>query len=437
MKEHSLNQYNPNEFEEKIYSEWDEKKYFTPKVDKTKVPYTIVIPPPNVTGKLHMGHALVMTLQDILIRYKKLRGFNTLWIPGTDHAAIATEVKVVEKLKQEGKTKEEIGREAFLEEAWNWTHEYGGTIIKQLKSLGCACDWTRQRFTLDEGLSKAVEKVFIDMYKKGAIYRGNRMINWCPTCKTSLSDAEVEFEEEPTHLWHIRYYTKDKRNFVTVATTRPETMLGDTAVAVNPEDERYKDIIGKKVIVPLVNREIPIVADEFVEKDFGTGCVKVTPAHDFNDYESGLRHNLEAIEVFDEHGIMLNLVPKYKGMGLMEARKEIVKDLENLGVLEKVEDYTHNVGKCYRCHNTVEPRISMQWFMKMDELAKPAIEVVKSGKIKFVPERFDKLYFHWMENIKDWCISRQIWWGHRIPAYYCEECGEIMVSSEKPEKCTK
>ena len=437
MKEHSLNQYNPNEFEEKIYSEWDEKKYFTPKVDKTKVPYTIVIPPPNVTGKLHMGHALVMTLQDILIRYKKLRGFNTLWIPGTDHAAIATEVKVVEKLKKEGKTKEEIGREAFLEEAWNWTHEYGGTIIKQLKSLGCACDWTRQRFTLDEGLSKAVEKVFIDMYKKGAIYRGNRMINWCPTCKTSLSDAEVEFEEEPTHLWHIRYYTKDKRNFVTVATTRPETMLGDTAVAVNPEDERYKDIIGKKVIVPLVNREIPIVADEFVEKDFGTGCVKVTPAHDFNDYESGLRHNLEAIEVFDEYGIMLNLVPKYKGMGLMEARKEIVKDLENLGVLEKVEDYTHNVGKCYRCHNTVEPRISMQWFMKMDELAKPAIEVVKSGKIKFVPERFDKLYFHWMENIKDWCISRQIWWGHRIPAYYCEECGEIMVSSEKPEKCTK
>ena len=437
MKEHSLNTYNPSEFEEEIYKNWNENKYFTPVVDKTKVPYTIVIPPPNVTGKLHMGHALVMTLQDILIRYKKLRGLNTLWIPGTDHAAIATEVKVVEKLRKEGKTKEEIGREAFLKEAWDWTHEYGGTIVNQLKSLGCACDWTRERFTLDEGLSKAVEKVFIDMYNKGAIYRGNRMINWCPTCKTSLSDAEVEFEEEPTHLWHIRYYTKDKKEYVTVATTRPETMLGDTAVAVNPEDERYKALIGKKVIVPLVNREIPIVADEFVEKDFGTGCVKVTPAHDFNDYESGLRHDLEAIEVFDEHGIMLNLVPKYKGMELMEARKEIVKDLEEIGALEKIEDYTHNVGKCYRCHNTVEPRISMQWFMKMDDLAKPAIEVVKSGKIKFVPERFEKTYFHWMENVKDWCISRQIWWGHRIPAYYCEECGEIMVGSEMPKKCTK
>ena len=437
MKEHSLNTYNPSEFEEEIYQNWDKNKYFTPIVDKKKIPYTIVIPPPNVTGKLHMGHALVMTLQDILIRYKKLKGFNTLWIPGTDHAAIATEVKVVEKLKKEGKTKEEIGREAFLKEAWDWTHEYGGTIITQLKSLGCACDWTRQRFTLDEGLSKAVEKVFIDMYNKGAIYRGNRMINWCPTCKTSLSDAEVEFEEEPTHLWHIRYYTKDKKEYVTVATTRPETMLGDTAVAVHPDDERYKNLIGKKVIVPLVNREIPVIADEFVEKEFGTGCVKITPAHDFNDYEAGLRHGLEIIEVFDEKGIMLNLVPKYKGMGLMEARKEIVKDLQELNALEKIEDYTHNVGKCYRCHNTIEPRISTQWFMKMEELAKPAIEVVKSGKIKFVPERFDKIYFHWMENVKDWCISRQIWWGHRIPAYYCEECGEIMVEAEMPEKCTK
>ena len=437
MKEHSLNTYNPSEFEEEIYQNWDKNKYFTPIVDKKKIPYTIVIPPPNVTGKLHMGHALVMTLQDILIRYKKLKGFNTLWIPGTDHAAIATEVKVVEKLKKEGKTKEEIGRDAFLKEAWDWTHEYGGTIITQLKSLGCACDWTRQRFTLDEGLSKAVEKVFIDMYNKGAIYRGNRMINWCPTCKTSLSDAEVEFEEEPTHLWHIRYYTKDKKEYVTVATTRPETMLGDTAVAVHPDDERYKNLIGKKVIVPLVNREIPVITDEFVEKEFGTGCVKITPAHDFNDYEAGLRHELEIIEVFDEKGIMLNLVPKYKGMGLMEARKEIVKDLQELNALEKIEDYTHNVGKCYRCHNTIEPRISMQWFMKMEELAKPAIEVVKSGKIKFVPERFDKIYFHWMENVKDWCISRQIWWGHRIPAYYCEECGEIMVEAEMPEKCTK
>ena len=437
-EKHNLNdKYIPEEFEEELYKNWNEKGYFTPVVDKTKVPYTIVIPPPNVTGKLHMGHALVMTLQDILIRYKKLRGFNTLWIPGTDHAAIATEVKVVEKLRKEGKTKEQIGKEAFLKEAWDLTHEYGGTIVKQLKSLGCACDWTRERFTLDEGLSKAVEKVFIDMYNKGAIYKGKRMINWCPTCKTSLSDAEVEFTEEPSHLWHIRYYSKDKKQYITVATTRPETMLGDTAVAVHPDDERYKDLIGKTVVVPIVNREIPIVADSFVEKEFGTGCVKITPAHDFNDYETGLRHNLETIEVFDEKGIMLNLVPKYEGMNSLDARKEIVKDLETLGVLEKTEDYMHNVGKCYRCHNTVEPRISMQWFMKMEELAKPAIEVVKSGKIKFVPERFDKTYFHWMENVKDWCISRQIWWGHSIPAYYCKDCGEIMVSSSKPEKCTK
>ena len=432
-----LNKYEPSEFEEKIYKDWNEKGYFTAKVDKTRTPYTIVIPPPNVTGKLHMGHALVMTLQDILMRYKKLRGFNTLWVPGTDHAAIATEVKVVEKIKKEGKTKESLGREAFLEEAWAWTREYGGTIENQLKTLGCSCDWTRERFTMDEGLSKAVEHVFIKMYEKGAIYRGNRMINWCPVCKSSLSDIEVEPEEEASHLWHIRYYTKDKKEYVTVATTRPETMLGDTAVAVHPEDKRYKDMIGKTVVVPLVNREIPIVADEFVEKEFGTGSVKLTPAHDFNDYEAGIRHNLEMIEVFDEKGIMLNLVPKYQGMDLMTARKEIVKDLEELGALEKIEDYTHNVGKCYRCHNTVEPRISMQWFMKMEELAKPAIEAVKSGEIRFVPDRFDKTYYHWMENIKDWCISRQIWWGHRIPAYYCKDCGEIMVSGNVPDKCTK
>jgi len=437
MKEHNLEQYKPEEFEEKLYQSWNEKGYFTPVVDKSRTPYTIVIPPPNVTGKLHMGHALVMTLQDILIRYKKLRGFNTLWIPGTDHSAIATEVKVVEKLRNQGKTKEQIGREAFLKEAWDWTHEYGGTIVRQLKSLGCACDWTRERFTLDEGLSKAVEKVFIDMYNKGAIYRGNRMINWCPTCKTSLSDAEVEFEEEPTHLWHIRYYTKDKKEYVTVATTRPETMLGDTAVAVHPDDERYKNMIGKTVVLPIVNKEIPIIADEFVEKEFGTGCVKLTPAHDFNDYEAGIRHNLEMVEVFDDKNIMLDVVPKYKGMNLSDARKAIVSDLEELGVLEKIEDYTHNVGKCYRCHNTVEPRISMQWFMKMDELAKTAIDIVKSGKIKFVPERFERTYFHWMENIKDWCISRQIWWGHRIPAYYCKDCGEITVAEKEPVKCPK
>ena len=437
MKEHSLNQYNPSEFEGELYKGWNEKGYFTPTIDKTKTPYTIVIPPPNVTGKLHMGHALVMTLQDILIRYKKLRGYNTLWIPGTDHAAIATEVKVVEKLRNEGKTKEQIGRDAFLDEAWAWTHKYGGTIDEQLRSLGCACDWTRERFTLDEGLSKAVEKVFIDMYNKGAIYRGNRMINWCPTCKTSLSDAEVEFEEEAGHLWHIRYYSPNKSYYITIATTRPETMLGDTAIAVHPEDERYKNMIGKTVVVPIVNREIPIIADEFVEKEFGTGCVKITPAHDFNDYESGLRHNLQAIEVFDEKGIMLDVVPKYKGMTTLDARKEIVKDLEFLGVLERTEDYVHNVGKCYRCHNTVEPRISMQWFMKMEDLAKPAIDVVKTGKVRFVPDRFEKTYFHWMENVKDWCISRQIWWGHRIPAYYCKECGEIMVMPEAPVKCTK
>ena len=369
MKEHTLNQYIPSEFEEKLYKAWNESGYFTPDMNSTKTSYTIVIPPPNVTGKLHMGHALVMTLQDILIRYKKLRGYNTLWIPGTDHAAIATEVKVVEKLRKEGKTKDQIGREAFLEEAWNWTHEYGGTIVKQLKSLGCSCDWTRERFTLDEGLSKAVEKVFIDMYNKGYIYRGHRMINWCPICESSLSDIEVEFEEESGHLWHVRYYTKDKNEYVTVATTRPETMLGDTAVAVHPDDERYKNMIGKTVVVPIVNREIKIIADEFVEKEFGTGCVKITPAHDFNDYESGLRHNLDAIEVFDEKNIMTDVVPKYKGMNALDARKEIIKDLEELGVLEKTEDYTHNVGKCYRCHNTVEPRISLQWFMKMEELA--------------------------------------------------------------------
>ncbi len=431
------NKYEPKEFEEKIYDNWNKKGYFTAKVDKTKTPYTIVIPPPNITGKLHMGHALVNTLQDILIRYKKLNGFNTLWIPGTDHASIATEVKVVEKLREEGKTKEEIGREEFLKRTWAWKEKYGGTIVNQIKKIGCACDWTRERFTLDEGLSKAVTKVFKDMYDKGAIYRGKRMINWCPTCKTSLSDAEVEFEEEAGHLWHIRYYTKDGSRYITVATTRPETMLGDTAVAVHPDDERYKDMVGKTVVLPIVNREIPIVADSFVEKEFGTGAVKITPAHDVNDYETGLRHNLEIIEVFDEKGIMLDIAKKYEGMDIYTARKAIVEDLEKLGVLEKTEDYTHNVGKCYRCHKPIEPRISEQWFMKMEDLAKPAIKVVKDGEIKFVPERFEKTYYHWMENIKDWCISRQLWWGHRIPAYYCKECGETMVLEEKPDKCTK
>lgn len=431
------NKYEPKEFEEKIYEDWNSKGYFTPKVDKSKIPYTIVIPPPNITGKLHMGHALVNTLQDILIRYKRLNGFNTLWIPGTDHASIATEVKVAEQLRKEGKSKEEVGRDEFLKRTWEWKEEYGGTIVNQIKKLGCACDWTRERFTLDEGLSKAVIKVFKDMYDKGAIYKGKRMINWCPTCKTSLSDAEVEFEEEAGHLWHIRYYTKDKSKYVTVATTRPETMLGDTAVAVHPDDERYKDMVGKTVVLPIVNKEIPIVADSFVEKEFGTGAVKITPAHDVNDYETGMRHNLDIIEVFDDKGVMLNIIPKYEGMDILTARKEIVEDLNKLGVLEKTEDYTHNVGKCYRCHKTIEPRISNQWFMKMDELAKPAIDVVKNGEIKFVPERFEKTYFHWMENIKDWCISRQLWWGHRIPAYYCMDCGNVMVLEEPPHECKK
>ena len=429
--------FNPKEFEEKIYNNWEEKGYFKPSDDRTKKPYTIVIPPPNITGKLHAGHALDETLQDILIRYKRMKGFNALWIPGTDHAAIATEVKIVEKLKEEGTSKEELGREKFLERAWQWKKEYGGTILNQIKKLGCSCDWSRERFTMDEGLSKAVEKVFINLYNKGLIYRGKRMINWCPNCNTSISDAEVEFEEEPTHLWYIRYKVKDEDRYVIVATTRPETMLGDTGVAVHPSDERYKDLIGKKVILPIMNKEIPIVADEFVEKEFGTGAVKLTPAADPNDYESGLRHNLEIVEVFDENWKMNDLVPEYKGMDMYEARKLIVKKLEEIGALVKIEDYTHNVGKCYRCHHTIEPKISEQWFVKMEPLAKPAIDIVREGKIKFIPERFSKIYYNWMENIQDWCISRQLWWGHRIPAYYCDECKNIMVGSSKPEKCSK
>ncbi|MGN1299440.1 MAG: valine--tRNA ligase [Candidatus Scatovivens sp.] len=437
MEKKMNEKYNPSDFEDELYKNWNEKGYFTPVIDKTKTPYTIVIPPPNITGKLHMGHALVNTLQDILIRYKKIRGYNTLWIPGTDHASIATEAKIVEKLREEGTSKEEIGREKFLERAWDWKKEYGGTIVKQIKKLGCSCDWTRERFTLDEGCSEAVKTVFVKMYEEGLIYKGKRMINWCPTCKTSISDAEVEFEEESGHLWYIKYKIKDSDKYVTIATTRPETMLGDIAVAVNPNDERYKDIIGKTLILPIVNREIKVIADEFVEKEFGTGCVKITPAHDFNDYEAGKKHNLEFIQVFDENGIMKDIVPKYQGMDIFSARKAIVEDLEKLGVIEKVEDYTHNVGKCYRCHKTIEPMISDQWFVRMEELAKPAIEVVKSGKIKFVPSKFDKTYYNWMENIKDWCISRQLWWGHRIPAYYCKDCGEITVSKENVTKCSK
>ena len=438
-KTHTLeNKFNPKDFEDKIYKNWEEKGYFKPSEDKSKKPYTIVIPPPNITGKLHMGHALDETIQDLLIRYKRMQGYNALWLPGTDHAAIATEAKVVAKLKEEGTSKEELGREEFLKRAWEWKKEYGGIIINQIKKLGCSCDWDRERFTMDEGLSNAVKHVFVDLYNKGLIYKGKKMINWCPYCKTSISDAEVEYEEEPTHLWHIRYKVKGEENrYVVVATTRPETMLGDTGVAVHPADERYKDLVGKKVILPIMNKEIPVVADEFVEKEFGTGAVKLTPAHDPNDYESGERHGLEVVEVFDENGKMNDLVPEYAGMDIYEAREKIVEKLKEIGALVKIEDYTHNVGKCYRCHHSIEPKISEQWFVKMEPLAKPAIDAVRNGDVKFIPERFDKTYFNWMENIRDWCISRQLWWGHRIPAYYCKDCGNMQVSENEVTKCNK
>lgn len=429
--------YEPHEFEDEIYKNWEEKGYFKPSGDKTKESYCIMMPPPNVTGKLHMGHALDGTLQDILIRYKRMQGFNTLWLPGTDHSAISTEVKLVEKLKEEGINKHDLGREKFLERAWQWTEEYGGTIVKQQKKLGCSADWSRARFTMDEGLSKAVLAVFKKLYDKGYIYKGKRMINWCPCCNTSISDAEVEYEEEPTHLWHIKYKVVGEDRYLTVATTRPETMLGDTAIAVHPDDERYKDLVGKKCILPIMNKEIPIIADEFVEMDFGTGCVKITPAHDPNDYQAALSHNLEIIEVFDENFKMGDLCEEYKGMDLLEAREAIVNKLKELGNLVKIEDYTHNVGKHDRCKSTIEPKISDQWFVSMKEMAKPAIEAVQKGDTRFVPQKFEKTYFNWLENIQDWCISRQIWWGHQIPAYYCEECGHINVEIEKPEKCAK
>ena len=438
MKNRKLeNTYKPQEFEEKLYEKWEEKGYFKPSMNKESEAYSIMMPPPNVTGKLHMGHALDGTIQDILIRYKRMNGFNTLWLPGTDHAAIATEAKVVAKMKEEGLTKDDLGRDGFLERAWDWTHEYGGTIQKQQRKIGCSCDWERKRFTLDEGLSKAVQEQFIKLYEKGLIYKGKRMINWCPNCHTSISDAEVEYEEEPSHLWHIRYKITGTDKYLTVATTRPETMLGDTAVAVHPDDERYKDIVGKTCILPIMNKEIPIIADRFVDKEFGTGCVKITPAHDPNDYQAGLSHGLEIIEVFDESSIMNDLVPEYKGLKSIEARKLIVEKLKEIGALVEIEDYNHNVGKCYRCHTTIEPRISDQWFVSMKELAKPAIEAVKNDDITFVPKRYEKNYFHWMENIQDWCISRQLWWGHRIPAYYCQDCGEINVAKEKPHTCKK
>lgn len=430
--------FNPKDFEDKLYKEWEEKGYFKPSMDKSRESYCIMMPPPNVTGKLHMGHALDGTIQDILIRFKRMQGYNTLWLPGSDHASISTEMKVVEKLKNEGKTKQELGREKFLEEAWEWTKLYGGTIQEQQKKLGCSCDWDRRRFTLDEGLSEAVLEQFVDLYNKGLIYKGTRMINYCPNCKTSISDAEVEYKEEDSHLWHIRYkISGEEDRYIIVATTRPETMLGDTAVAVHPEDERYKDLVGKKCILPIMNKEIPIIADEFVEKEFGTGCVKITPAHDMNDYQAGIRHNLEIIEVFDENYKMGNLVPEYKGMDLLEARKKIVEKLKEIGALIKEEEYTHNVGKCERCKTTIEPKISEQWFVSMKDLAKKAADSVRNNEAKFIPQKYEKQYFNWLDNIQDWCISRQLWWGHQIPAYYCEECGHINVAKKAPEKCEK
>ena len=429
--------YNPKEVEDKIYDFWQEGNYFHAEVDKDKKPYTIVMPPPNITGQLHMGHALDNTLQDILIRWRRMQGYSALWLPGTDHASIATEAKIVEAMRKEGITKEDLGREKFLERAWEWKKEYGGRIVSQLKKMGSSCDWERERFTMDEGCSKAVKEVFVRLYNKGLIYRGERIINWCPHCKTSISDAEVEFEEQAGHFWHFRYPLTDGSGYLELATTRPETLLGDTAVAVNPSDERYKDLVGKTLTLPLVGREIPIIADDYVDVDFGTGVVKITPAHDPNDFQVGLRHNLPVINVMTDDAKIVEDYPKYAGMDRYEAREAIVKDLDEGGFLVKVEKHDHNVGTCYRCHSTVEPRVSKQWFVKMDELAGPAIECVKSGKTKFVPERFNKIYYHWMENIRDWCISRQLWWGHRIPAYYCDECGEVTVAKEMPEKCPK
>ena len=430
-------QYSPQNVEDRTYKFWCDHKYFHAEVNPDKKPYTIVIPPPNITGQLHMGHALDETLQDILIRWRRMEGYETLWLPGTDHASIATEAKIVEAMRKEGITKEGIGREKFLERAWEWKAQYGGRIVEQLKKLGSSCDWDRERFTLDEGCSKAVREVFCKLYDKGLIYRGERIINWCPHCLTSISDAEVEYEDQAGHFWHLRYPFKDGSGYLELATTRPETLLGDTAVAVNPNDERYKDMVGKTLILPIVHREIPVIADDYVDIEFGTGVVKITPAHDPNDFEVGLRHNLEVINVLTPDAKIVDDYPKYAGMDRYEARKAIVEDLQAEGALMEIEDYSHNVGTCYRCGTTVEPRVSKQWFVKMEPLAKPAVEVVRNGEVKFVPERFDKTYFHWMENIKDWCISRQLWWGHRIPAYYCDDCGEVMVSAQEVHTCSK
>ena len=429
--------YNPSEIEDRLYQKWLDNKYFHAEVDHSKKPFTIVIPPPNITGKLHMGHALDETMQDILIRFKKMQGYNTLWQPGTDHASIATEVKIIEALKEEGIEKEDLGREKFLERAWKWKEEYGGTIVSQLKKLGSACDWDRERFTMDEGCSKAVEEVFIKLYEKGYIYKGSRIINWCPVCQTSISDAEVEHVDQAGHFWHIKYPVVGTDDYLEIATTRPETMLGDTAVAVHPDDERYTHLVGKMLKLPLCDRQIPIVADEYVDKEFGTGAVKITPAHDPNDFEVGRRHDLPVINVMNDDATINENGGRYEGMERYEARKAIVKDLEEQGYLVKIKEHEHNVGTHDRCKATIEPMVKPQWFVKMDELAKPAIEAVKNGDIKFVPERYTKTYLHWLENIRDWCISRQLWWGHRIPAYYCDECGETVVAKEKPEVCPK
>ena len=438
QKKQLSEKYNPKEFEDKLYKHWEESGYFKPNMDPNKEAYCIMMPPPNVTGKLHMGHALDGTLQDILIRFKRMQGYNTLWLPGSDHASISTEMKVVQKLQKEGKTKADLGREKFIEEAWEWTHLYGGTIQKQQRKIGCSCDWDRRRFTLDEGLSDAVLEQFIRLYQKGLIYRGERMVNWCTNCNTSISDAEVIYQEEETCLWYVRYpIVGEKDRFITIATTRPETMLGDTAVAVHPDDPRYQDVIGKKCMLPIMNKEIPIIADEFVEKEFGTGAVKITPCHDMNDYQAGLKHHLEMIQVFDEHFKMGDLLPEYKGMDLLEARQKIVERLKQEGYLIKEEKYMHNVGKCERCKHTIEPKISTQWFVKMKELAEPAIKAVENGDIKFIPKKYEKTYFNWMYHIQDWCISRQLWWGHQIPAYYCKKCGHIHVAKEAPKACEK
>ncbi len=428
-------QYDPGQVEDRLYAEWMEKGYFHAVADKNKKPYTIVIPPPNITGQLHMGHALDNTLQDILIRTKRMQGFSALWLPGTDHASIATEAKIVDAMAKEGLTKDMLGREKFLEKAWEWKKIYGGRIVNQLKKLGSSCDWERERFTMDEGLSKAVQEVFLRLYDKGLIYKGERITNWCPKCNTSISDIEVEYEEQAGHFWHIKYPVKGSDEFVVIATTRPETLLGDTAVAVNPEDERYTHLVGKTLILPLVNKEIPVIADSYVDKEFGTGCVKITPAHDPNDFEVGLRHNLPQVRIMDDNAIMNHNAVQYKGLDRYEARKKIIADLEKLGLLVKVEDHSHNVGTCQRCRTVVEPLISKQWYVRMKPLAEPAIDVVRDGTIKFVPERFSKIYFNWMENIQDWCISRQLWWGHRIPAYYCQECGRMMVQADEPDVC--